>query len=295
MKIAFLGDLHFRLTTPINRVEKNFWDQCVIPKWENIHNVLKQEEVEIVIFSGDIFDSLYNVSSILIHYIDELFKKISPIKIYSIYGNHDLSYYSSINFSPFNLLVKLKRLNHLSSLKINDWEIIGEDYEKYNENIKENQILVTHSYVLSPTDPMRKILKSRDIDVLQKYKYVIVGHYHKPYIYKNIYSPGIVYRTKKDENEYESFILILDTKNIDNPKTITIKRNKNVFLSFNNSKEKNITDIFSSFVDNLIERSSLIKEHKILSLEDEIEKISDIKVKEIIKKHYNLLKYEKEK
>lgn len=298
MKIAIIGDLHFRLTTPPLRIEKQFWEETVIPKWNDIIETIKQKDVKTLICTGDIFDSLYNVSFILIHKIINLFQSANEINIYSIYGNHDLSYYENINYSPYNILLKLNIIKQLNYLEFENVNIYGENYneilpnEKILKNNKKN-ILITHSYILPPNDEIRKYIISRDLSILNNFDLVIAGHYHKPSIYKNLILPGIVYRVKKNEENYDSKIVILDTKTAEY-ELINIKK-RNTFI-YNKEVERNIEnekDTFTEFIDLLIKKSEFLRTNHISSIEEEIFAIkNNDPLKNLLYQYYKESKYE---
>lgn len=215
MKLLFTADIHIKLgqkNVPtdwaFNRYEQ-LWDQL----WD------LQEQCDIFIVGGDIFDKLPNMEELEIYFNFVASCKI-PTVIYS--GNHEAIKKNT------TFLTSLKTVTN----KLNDQVIIVDDYwsEKgidiipYNK-LKEwekdpdntfvslhNRILCTHVRGEIPPHVKPEV----DLELFNKWKVVLAGDLHSyDNCQKNILYPGSPVTTSFHRSIVDTGVIIIDTETLE--------------------------------------------------------------------------------
>lgn len=122
MKILFFTDTHLRGSTPQSRTD-NF-PESLIKKLSEVVAIAKQEEVDIVIHGGDLFDNPNPGLAQAGEYLSVL--QQLPAPIYVVPGNHDI-YGGNISTLPRTLLGFLCHLKYLNLLDRDHPLIIDEN------------------------------------------------------------------------------------------------------------------------------------------------------------------------
>jgi DNA repair exonuclease SbcCD nuclease subunit len=190
-KIYFVGDVHLQEQSPISR--KDSYPTSILNKLSEIGNLVKENNIDAVIFSGDIFST----SAITLKYFKRCVKAFRdiPCPCYSIVGNHDIprNNLDLMEDSPLDLLFSVGVLNHLDTLTYDDVFIKGIDYTKdlvsstnalvnMTKDLVKNydySILVAHRYFNTPMFGVDNITPE-ELENLN-YNMVFLGHAHDEY------------------------------------------------------------------------------------------------------------------
>ena len=217
MNFLILGDLHFRVQSPINRkdnIEKVFRD-----KFKQVKKIIKKEKIEMVLCVGDILDKARVVNETLL-LADELLSSLE-IPIITCVGNHDLvsNTMNNYNVSSINILERLcgnlkiereKRFIEIDNIRIyiNNWgndNFIVEDIDNNYVNI-----MLTHSMIVKA----KGMFDSIGIDEVEtNVDLLITGHNHCKFKTDNIYNPGSLVRLTTGAGDFDRQVEVgvLDT------------------------------------------------------------------------------------
>lgn len=271
MKFVHIADLHFDIPfTSLNRVQ-NLSNIRRLEQREAFRKVIeyiKENGIEFLFISGDLYEHEY-IKQSTIEYINSLFKEIPDTRIFISPGNHDPyiinSYYSKYSWNE-NVYIFNNKINKIS---YNDCDIYGYGFEDFYcndskvENIKiENpekiNILISHGSLNDTKKSEEDYFNYNPINKNnlknKKFDYVALGHIHKTNFKEeeNIIYPGSLISFGFDELGKHGMIVGEITKNI----------RKIEFLNIDNRefKEENL-DI-----------------SEIISKEELIEKINNLKI-----------------
>lgn len=174
--IAICGDPHNRDSNPRKRID-NYSDECI----NKIKRILDRHKY--LIFTGDFFDT----ATVSISYLNKLITELNPYRgrIHTILGNHD-SHFRTLNLdkTALGLLDKIG----IVKLHLDTFELAGVSFDvasvvpELKLPVKKSDILLGHFYLDNPFAP-KESLRPED---LTDYRYVILGHDHKPYPPLNI-------------------------------------------------------------------------------------------------------------
>jgi len=178
-KILFIGDPHLNYQTPQSR--KDVYPQTMLEKIKTIANVANDNNVDDVVFLGDMFHQRYQPYS----YMMKCFMAFKEFKKppYSIIGNHDIIFERMDTFeeSPLNFLFMTGVVKHLEILDYGDVIIKGFDYTTpitANETTDKYTVCVAHQYYNTPL--YKYYIKPEDALNLNYPAYVL-GHDHSVY------------------------------------------------------------------------------------------------------------------
>lgn len=182
MNILFVGDPHLDSQTPLSRIDD--YRDTTIRKLDSLLDVALKEKVDIIVFSGDIFDKLDQSVPYLIQVSKALKKfKDNSIELFTVIGNHDLPYNNMDYFtrSPLYLLISSGLIKHLKKEAFNEVGLYGIDFTKIRllDSLEPSyglNILVMH-YATDNTVPGDSISR----DKLSKFDLVLSGHDHTFY------------------------------------------------------------------------------------------------------------------
>lgn len=147
-------DPHFKDKNPLNRIDN--YVESLLEKIGKIRLITEKKKSSAFILAGDVFDvkNSEKVSHGLVTNLMAEFKKF-PCPVYSIVGNHDIKYdrLDTLPEQPLGVLFESGTLKRLSSLIIDDTEIVGVDFTPPDKTSIDSfifnkttakQILITH-------------------------------------------------------------------------------------------------------------------------------------------------------
>ena len=290
MKVAFIGDPHFRIQTPTSRTEENFWN-VIVNKVHWLGETCQKQGIKYVISTGDLLDSR-PPSIALLHKVADLLLEARDtygLQFFTIQGNHDLHYHTTTEYTGLMLLARIGAINILDAdapLEFDTFSIVGCAYDTTIPSIRDNYtILVLHEMILPPTVSLP--VKTFDIERVKQFPLVICGHYHEPFRYKNIINPGAFIRTRWEERNYTPSVTVFDSvsRTTENYSIPVIPSN----VSFVHRKVATQSEKFNSKLDAFVNHLSTLTPKNYNSkdwLSGEILSIPNRNLKELLKKYY---------
>lgn len=216
--IYLFGDIHFRENNAKTKVNWEFNNAASIPF---IDEVGIQED-DTVILMGDIFDRTKH-QGIVNQYAIEFIQAIRDItsSIYIITGNHEVSAASGNNLSILKTINGVHVCEDITFILTGGIQILalphidGRSYSNYLQSIKEfikdesPELVLGHHFF-----PENAIMDSPSMDldsVYDKYKYWIMGHYHKfEKISDKKWCTGSLWPCNKGEADYDFSYMTYD-------------------------------------------------------------------------------------
>ena len=207
MKFLLIGDIHARSKTPHARQDNI--QEVLANKFSQVEELALKHGVTAVITTGDLFDKA-RVSNETLLFTSECIAKL-PCVIYSIIGNHDMIGNSNENYKLTSLHILEKITENLvlipaTGVRFENVVIYGNNYGNNNfiltgQKVKGvKDILVTHSMITESATMFDSISVQ---DVKTNYDFIITGHNHSKFLYKNIYNPGALLRLTAGKEDRE--------------------------------------------------------------------------------------------
>ena len=305
MRFLVLGDLHLRIKSPINRIDNIF--EAQINKLKQVVDYSKNNEIRIVLLTGDVFDNPSPDRELLNEVVRLFYACKGEIDFIAVYGQHDLYMrsYKSLGRCGLNLLYQagLVEIADERPIVIDDSVAIygmscGEAFPqvlpKYADIFS---ILLSHEPVLMPkklegdrifSGLLRKLNKEQE-EVLKAYVLFINGDWHHPFYYeknRGVINPGAMTRLSIEEKDIKPGFGVLE---IDGMKEFNYKRiefdcldGKEIFVE-SKKEQAEVRDIsFKDFLDKLrigssgVEGISFIKNVKAWLVKEEDEELKII-------------------
>jgi len=233
-KLLFVGDTHFNSVPPLSRIDD--YSQTCIVKLMNVKKLSIEQGYKTVIFMGDIFHRtqqpfsyVYQIISTLKEFYDE------GIKVFTIFGNHDLPYEKVENVvrTPLGILLQTNYMKSFGEINVcvkgKNINIKGFHYPDSIVKAKKNGLNICVAHRFYNYDFSESTLKRQDIEDLA-YDYYILGHDHVPYDDVEvgdqvIIRPGALLRgTKHEYNLNRAIYLDALIFTVENDKVITIRK-----------------------------------------------------------------------
>lgn len=233
-KVLFVGDTHFNSVPPLSRIDD--YSQTCIVKLRNVKKLSIEKGYKTVIFMGDIFHRtqqpfsyVYQIISTLKGFHDE------GIKVFTIFGNHDLPYEKVENVvrTPLGILLQTNYMKSFGEINIcvkgKSIKIKGFHYPDSIVKAKKNDLNICVAHRFYNYDLSESTLKRQDIEKLA-YDYYILGHDHVPYDDVEvedqvIIRPGALLRgTKHEYNLNRDIYLDALIFKVENDKVITLRK-----------------------------------------------------------------------
>ena len=180
MRIIHTADLHLdsRLETNLDPVKAKERKRELLLSFDNLINYAKNNEVEAILISGDLFDRP-KISAKTREYILAVIEDAPTIQFFLIYGNHDLNMFSEHPMGlPSNLHIFGNRWETISFPLVDITGISGENitpalYDNLNLKRTNKNIVMLHGDITNLNSIPLSMLKERNID------YLALGHIHK--------------------------------------------------------------------------------------------------------------------
>lgn len=244
MATLMLGDLHFG--KPLN----NYILDDVLVKWfdEEFDKIVDNENIDIVIQAGDVFDTK-NVNSLsIMKALTSFYKRILDNKkikkFIQVVGNHDCLFKNRSDLNTPEIFLSL--LDNEKMVIVNDYAYIPEldlDVFGWNGHKKEN-LTTMGSYCIGHFEIVgfemsRGILDTHGTpqEFFAKYKGVFSGHYHRPSQKGNIFYIGSLFDTCFGEEDVDHFVVVWKNGNSSKIKTPKIYQKVNF-------EKRDITSIY---------------------------------------------------
>lgn len=232
MKVAIIGDTHFGIkdgSYNIFSFQKHFFTDVLFPK---------MNEIDSVIFLGDIFHNRKNINLRILTEVQWLFKKLKSFKkpVYSILGNHDFYFRNNYDVSAvrdsglqidfgekdkkYFIVNENMLLMHWHNSKEELMETLN--FINDNEQIEKVEYIFGHfalqgfNMVGSRVDNNENDAKPDEISsFFPNLKKIYSGHFHTPSKRGNVEYVGVPYQQTWADLNYGMGFHILETENGD--------------------------------------------------------------------------------
>lgn len=179
MKILHTGDLH--LCSPMLNMGDKAQNRKneLLETFSNIIRIAQQENVDAILFAGDLFENV-NPDADTLRYVVHSFEKIRNIKIFIVLGNHDYSL--DIKF-PENVYLYS---NYIEKVSVGNADIYGVSFDEEHcprciiegfsaDNEDRINILLVHGDVQNKSN-----YNPLPVEVIKysKMDYIALGHVH---------------------------------------------------------------------------------------------------------------------
>ena len=170
MRIIHTADLHLdsRLETNLDPVKAKERKRELLLSFDNLINYAKNNEVEAILISGDLFDRP-KISAKTREYILAVIEDAPTIQFFLIYGNHDLNMFSEHPMGlPSNLHIFGNRWETISFPLVDITGISGENitpalYDNLNLKRTNKNIVMLHGDITNLNSIPLSMLKERNI------------------------------------------------------------------------------------------------------------------------------------
>jgi DNA repair exonuclease SbcCD nuclease subunit len=217
MKYIAIADLHLSSTGEKHGNELNLSEQLfsIMNVLTNIVDYAKKHNINKIIILGDIIDTKSIIHTVAQSSLLDFIRQNQDIHFYVIDGNHDMSEKSKyavsalkcldseVNVTTFhkegvidNMFFVPWRSDMIDTIKSNSY-----DYLFSHFGLNEGQLSSGISIISD--------IKLRD---LNRYKHVILGHYHKPQELGNVIYVGSLIQLSWNEKNEEKRFLVIDNE-----------------------------------------------------------------------------------
>lgn len=227
MRLAFLGDLHLRDTVPKNRLDQ--YDLVLRDKFRYILGVCDKHKIDVLIQPGDFFESV-TASIHLIRKTAHLLRSHN-VKVYVVYGQHDLRYHvrNTENvplrlLEDFNLITRLRPDVGLVISPPSDpkrtvvWGSSWNEDEPKGMDPKDINIWATHRMVIDNEklwDGMKSYTLAKHLLKKNPFSLIITGDNHRAfktqYGSRLLVNCGSLGRTNIDQASHVPHFMVYDT------------------------------------------------------------------------------------
>lgn len=221
MKILHIADTHLgvKLNSFSNKA-RELIKQNIIDKTNEILNIVKLDNYDGIILSGDIFEAS-NISYYWINYFEKLFSYILNSGGFVVYltGNHDYfineSYFYSSKNENFILINEEKLVDKIIDVKGEKLRIVGVGYSSNSPRLNATDLYkidkkdiitigVFHGVI---DDEKTKYMYVNINELIGYYDYFAMGHVHSKASYNKIFSyPGSTFSQGFDETGEKGII-----------------------------------------------------------------------------------------
>lgn len=212
IKFIHFSDLH--LDNPFTSMgpdigKINCRRQDLLDVFDGIINIAKEENADILLISGDLYEHFY-VKKSTITYINKKFEEISATKVFIVPGNHDPyinnSYYKNFQWSSNVYILSEDRSKvELESMNLCVYGLGFEGFYKESSlkdelrdvNIDRVNILLVHGTVdMNFTRKAYNLLSSEELSKLNM-DYIALGHFHNRI--DDLGKKGVIYNAGSPE------------------------------------------------------------------------------------------------
>lgn len=227
MRLAFLGDLHLRAAIPKSRLDQ--YDIVLMNKFKFTLDFCDKHDIKVLIQPGDFFESVL-ASIHTIRRAAHLLRSHN-VKVYVVYGQHDLRYHAQDTnnvplrlFEDFNLVKRLGPdqgtiLSPTSELKrVVGWGSSWNENDPEGMNPKDTNIWATHRMVIDNEklwDGMKDYTLAKHLLKTTPFDLIITGDNHRSfttnYGFRYLVNCGSLGRTNIDQAAHIPHFVVYDT------------------------------------------------------------------------------------
>lgn len=219
-KLGIFGDLHFRGTVPVERVDDYLTIQYMKAEQALIH--FHKEGVKAVIAPGDVFHNYGRDSYAVLYEVTNLIQKYS-IPFYVVRGQHDIRFHKlDVTDTPMQILIKtgLVTLLHKEPTIIKDVYLFGASFGEHLFSLPEENgrvnIMVMHKMIINgkPLYPgQTDYTKASNLQNKYKFDLYVCGDNHNGFVNGKVINCGSLMRMSIDQAKHTPFYGIYDCSN----------------------------------------------------------------------------------
>jgi len=284
MKIAFITDTHFgvhKCSDVFLNSQLKFFNEEFIP-------YLEKNNIETIVFGGDIFDSRNSINVKIMNSVFNLFEKLNNknYKIYVIVGNHDIYYKTTIDVNSLQMLKKFNNVEVVEDITMLDnillvpWQVEETKFSEYLiDNKIETDICIGHFDINGfKQTKNQKSIDGFSIKNFDRFKIVFSGHFHlRDEIKKdgtNFIYAGSPYHLDRNDINTDKGFCIIDTESLDYEFINNTTSIKYVSIKY----PEIIDNITNNIVDVYVDYNSEYDEAEFKKYLNNIEKLNPIEV-----------------
>lgn len=262
------ADWHLSQTKPRCRID-NDWIETQKKIVHQIFEYAEKFKADVFIV-GDIFHSNSDTSFECIKIVQDFAKELEKIglKLYVIFGNHDLMYHSVENLdkSAVGILMNSENIYFAGDYSDN----VGAGH--FNEKIENKRIIFKHILCFKSKDELppnvEAVTAQELLDEYDNAKYVFLGDNHHSFIYENkgkkVINPGCLIRRNSNFKDYDckivyvnenenivEFIPIIDSEDLIDDSYILQENERNERIESFVDKLKKTKGISLDFIENV--------------------------------------------
>ncbi len=258
MRFAFIADIHLSYYSNDSIVHETGLPDRLHHLQKilfQIVNYCKENKIDKIVIGGDIYHTKSLIHSVAQSILIDFIRLNSDIFFYILDGNHDMSSKSGSGVSGLKSIDKEPNVKTFHEKQKIENILFVPWYNKMVEDIKTNSedYLITH-LGLNEAQLSSGISIISDVsikDLINRYKTVLLGHYHKPQEIITdqirVYYVGSILQLDWGEKNEEKRFLVIDTNN-DEIKSIPIEGyRKHIVLELTNLNKDQILKRASEF------------------------------------------------
>lgn len=226
MRIALMGDLHLRDTIPKGRMDQ--YDSVLMGKFKFILSFCDKHKIKALIQPGDFFESV--TASVHVMRQAAALLRFHTVKVYVVYGQHDLRYHASDTsnvplqlFEDFNLVTRLRPNSGVILSSQTEKKQVVAWGSSWNEgdpkvNPKDINIWATHRMVIDNEklwDGMKEFTLAKHLLKKNPFALIVTGDNHRSFTTKYgirwLINCGSLGRTNIDQAAHVPHFMIFDT------------------------------------------------------------------------------------
>lgn len=255
MKLAICGDLHLKLVEKYGKIESDGINSRLKDKLNLLNEIIDlsiEKDCKAFILLGDIFEHINPSERLRYLFVSKVLNKLieKGVYVYILVGNHDTD----------NLIFSL--MSEFSVGVARNWEIINRsriiefegncqiEFCPWNSQIQsqKSDILIAHDFVKGlKTEDNFEIREGFNLESLQRYNLVILGHCHIFQRFNNIVNLGSPFHIDYNDTR-KKYFMIYSTNNLEYE---LVEVNDREFLTYNINSNSEL-DRFNKPKNNII-------------------------------------------
>ena len=214
MRFVLTADWHLREDRPRCRKDED-WIETQKQALMEIFALCRQEKADLYVV-GDIFHR--STEFRMVRFVQIMADALAKcgLKLYLLYGNHDLRYHSSLNINS-SAVGLLESSNNCHKISDNE-EVSAPNFDEYADQSKEYIFIHTLCFPnMKSMPPNVNACCAKDLlEENPNAKWIFTGDYHKNFHYewngRHVVNSGCLLRQASDMKDYQCGVYYIDTE-----------------------------------------------------------------------------------